>query len=78
MKKKAYNEDSLRKRVYAFLDMHPNDTKNFIVNHFRMANIPKSAIYNILKRKGEQYRTRKKSRKWLQSNKDACKRDKAP
>ena len=52
MKKKAYNEDSLRKRVYAFLDLHPDDNKNFIVNHFRMENIPKSTIYNILKRKG--------------------------
>ena len=52
MKKKAYNKDSLRKRVYGFLDLHPDDNKNFIVNHFRMENIPKSTNYNILKRKG--------------------------
>ena len=52
MRIKAYNEGSLRKRVYAFLDLHPDDNKIFIVNHFRMENIPKSTIYNILKRKG--------------------------
>ena len=38
--------------MYAFLDLHPDDNKNFIVNHFRIENIPKSTIYNILKRKG--------------------------
>ncbi|XP_065659044.1 zinc finger BED domain-containing protein 4-like [Hydra vulgaris] len=48
----ASNEDSLRKRVYTFLDLHPDDNKNFIVNRFRMENIPKSTIYNILQRKG--------------------------
>ena len=52
MKKKAYNEDSLRKRVYACLDLHPDDNKNFIVNHFRMENIPNLLFIIYLKERG--------------------------
>jgi hypothetical protein len=37
--------------VYAFLDLHPKENKAFIVNHFRMENVPKSTMYDILQRK---------------------------
>jgi len=37
--------------VYAFLDLHPKENKTFIVNHFRMENVPKSTMYDILQRK---------------------------
>ena len=42
---------AFEKKVYAFLDLHPDEKKSFIVNHFRIENIPKSTIYDILKRK---------------------------
>lgn len=51
MKKKAGNQEALRKRVYAFLDLHPNYKKSWVVNHFRSENIPKSTMYSILSRK---------------------------
>ena len=51
MSKSSNNEEALRKRVYAFLDLHQKENKAFIVNHFRMENVPKSTMYDILQRK---------------------------
>ena len=51
MSKSSNNEEALRKRVYAFLDLHLKENKAFIVNHFRMEKVPKSTMYNILQRK---------------------------
>ena len=51
MSKSSNKEDDLRKRMYAFLDLHPKENKTFIINHFRMENVPKSTMYDILQRK---------------------------
>ena len=51
MKNNIDKQEALRKRVYTFLDVHPDENKNFIVNHFRMENVPRSTLYDILKRK---------------------------
>ena len=51
MSKGRSNQEILRKRVYAFLDLHPEMDKNLIIDHFRMEAIPRSTIYRILKRK---------------------------
>ena len=51
MSKSSNNQKALRKRVYAFLDLHPKKIKTFIVNHFRMENVPKLTMYDILQRK---------------------------
>ena len=51
MSKSSNNQEALRKRVHDFLDLHPKENKTFIINHFRMENVPKWTIYNILSRK---------------------------
>ena len=51
MSKSSNNQEALRKRVYAFLDLHPKENKTFIDNHFRMKHVPKSTMYDILQRK---------------------------
>ena len=37
--------------MYAFLNLTPKAHKNFIVNHFRIEQVSKSTVYNILQRK---------------------------
>ena len=44
------NQEALRKRVYAFLDLHPTSPRSSIVAHFRAENIPSSTIYRVLQR----------------------------
>ena len=51
MSKKTNKEEALRKRVYAFLNLHPEADKSFVVNHFRIEQVPKSTVYDILKRR---------------------------
>lgn len=51
MRLNGENEQALRKRVYAFLDLHPTSSKSSIVVHFRAENIPRSTIYRVLRRK---------------------------
>ena len=51
MPKTSNNKELLRKRVYAFLDLHPKENKRFILNHFRMEKFSKSTLYDILQQK---------------------------
>ena len=51
MSKKINNEDVRRNSVYAFLNLHSKAQKNFIVNHFRVEQVSKSTLFNILQRK---------------------------
>ena len=51
MPKTSNNQEALRKRVYAFLDLHPKENERFILNHFRMEKFPKSTMYDILQQK---------------------------
>ena len=51
MNKIRSNEEDLRKRVYAFIDLNLDAEKKFIANHFIMEKESKSTIYDIIKRK---------------------------
>ena len=51
MPKTSNNQEALRKRVYAFLNLHPKENKRFILNHFRMEKFLKSTLYDILQQK---------------------------
>ena len=44
------NQDILRKRVYQFFKKHSDKSKTFTVDHFKNEGIPKSTIYDIIKR----------------------------
>jgi len=50
MKNSCSNQEDLRKRVYAFMNLNLDTEKNFIANHFIMEGHPKSTIYDIIKR----------------------------
>jgi transposase len=50
-KKIASKEDTLRKRVYTFADLHPDFTKSDVVKHFSAENVPRSTLFQILQRK---------------------------
>ena len=45
-----WKEDTLRKRVYAFLEKHGDKVKTFTGNHFAAEGVPRSALFDILKR----------------------------
>ena len=51
MNKIRSNEEDLRKRVYAFIDLNLDAEKNFIASHFIMEGESKSNFYDIIKRK---------------------------
>lgn len=51
VKKVTSKQDDVRKRVYEFIEINPELSKNEIVKHFMMESIPRSTLYNILKRK---------------------------
>ena len=51
MYKSSNNQGALQKQVHEFLGLHSKENKTFIVNHFRMENVPKSTMYGILQRK---------------------------
>ena len=51
MKKITSKQEDVRKRVYEFIEINPELSKNAIVKHFMMESIPISTLYNILKRK---------------------------
>ena len=42
MNKIRSNEEDLRKRVYAFIDLNLDAEKNFIASHFIMEGVSKS------------------------------------
>ena len=44
------NENTRRERVYQFYKSNSDKPKSFTVNHFMSENIPKSTIYDIIKR----------------------------
>lgn len=44
------NQELLRKRVYEFYDAHKDKGKQFTADHFLAEFVPKSTIYNIIKR----------------------------
>lgn len=50
-KTKLFNESDIRKRVYAFSNLHPDMSKNAIVKHFLLEGIARSTLYDILRRK---------------------------
>ena len=50
VQKIKFTELEVRRRVYAFKNLHPDQPKRFIVNHFLEQGIAKSTIYDILKR----------------------------
>jgi transposase len=50
-KKVLSKEETLRNRVYFFAELHPTWSKSAIVKHFMLENIPKSTVYDILRRK---------------------------
>ena len=51
VKKITSKQEDVRKRVYEFIEINPELSKNAIVKHFMMESIPRSTLYNILKRK---------------------------
>jgi predicted protein tyrosine phosphatase len=51
VKKNETKEIDLRKRVYAFVDLHPEMTSASVVKHFQLEGIGRSTLYKILKRK---------------------------
>ena len=51
VKKITSKQEDVRKRVYEFIEINPELSKNAIVKHFMMESIPISTLYNILKRK---------------------------
>ena len=51
MKKITSKQEDVRKRVYEFIEINPELSKNVIVKHFMMESIPRSTLYKILKRK---------------------------
>ena len=61
MTKKMTKEEALRKRVYAFLDLHPEADKSFIVNHYRLEKVARSTVFNILQRKKNNIGTERQS-----------------
>ena len=44
-------EDTLRNRVYAFHEKHCDKPKTFTVNNFAAEGVPRSTLFDILKRK---------------------------
>ena len=53
IKKMTSNQDTLRKRVYAFHEQHFDKPDSFTVNHFKVEGIPRSTLYSILQRKAD-------------------------
>ena len=49
-KTKIETEETLRHRVYRFAETHSNWSKSAIVKHFMVENVPKTTIYDILRR----------------------------
>ena len=41
------NEDTLRKRVYAFQQKHSDKADSFTVKHFQEEGVPRSTLYKI-------------------------------
>ena len=47
---KIENQETLRNRVYKFVDLHPLWKKSAIVQHFMLEGVPRSTMYDILGR----------------------------
>jgi hypothetical protein len=62
-KKILIKESNIKNRVHSFVYLHPTWSKSAVVKHFMLENIPRSTIYDILKKKGEQDRSGSESRK---------------
>jgi len=54
-------QETLRKRVYTFIDLHPKASTKTIVKHFLDEAIPRSTIYRIAKRKMNKLSIERKS-----------------
>ena len=55
------NEDTLRKRLYAFQEIHSDKADSFTIKHFQEEGVPRSTLYQILRRKKRWNLSRKQS-----------------
>jgi len=57
----ASKEDILRNRVYAFQETHFDKPKTFTVNYFEDVSVPRSTLFEILKRKEDEISLERKA-----------------